>query len=95
MLVLPLAAQSSPSAPTGAIGAGGSLTVGAYLLAQECIDFLGNKSLASTDSATVTTTSGNQTITFTPSTCGAGSAAYMPMLTAAAGGSTYTYRYRG
>lgn len=77
---------AAPSAPTGALGSGGALTAGAYLLAQECLDFMGNKTLASTDSSTVTTVAGTQTIVFTPAACAAGSAGYMPMITAAAGG---------
>jgi hypothetical protein len=76
---------AAPGAPTIAVAAGGSLTVGAYLASQECVDFLGNPSLASTDSGSVSTTSGNQTLTFTPSTCGAGSAGYIPQITAAGG----------
>lgn len=77
---------AAPSAPTGALASGGALTAGAYLLAQECLDFMGNKTLASTDSSTVTTVAGTQTIVFTPAACAAGSAGYMPMITAAAGG---------
>lgn len=76
---------AAPSAPTIAVATGGTLTTGAYLASQVCVDQMGNKSLASADSGSVSTTTGNQTLTFTPTTCGAGSVGYIPQITAAGG----------
>lgn len=76
---------SAGSAPVAAVGTGGALTAGAYLLSYVYVDAAGGLSLAATDSSTTTTTTGNQTITVTAPAATAGAVGYIPYITAASG----------
>jgi len=67
--------MSTPAAPTAVVSAGGSVPVGTWFYQLTALDANGNESNLSSN-VTVTTTTGNQTVTITPPAAPTGSVTY-------------------